>query len=70
MVEIAGNAAAPQIGFGYGARNGARQRKQACSGLGGLAPVARFRSGNTGSATSLRGLIQEQRGPLQRPPSG
>ena len=70
VVEIAGNAAAPQVGLGYRARNGARQRKQACSGLGGLAPVARFRSGNTGSAASLRGLIQEHAGLFKGLPQG
>ena len=36
----------------------------------GLAPVARFRTGNTGSATSLRGLIQEHAGLVEGLPQG
>ena len=63
IIEIGGDAAAPQIGFGDGACNGACERKEACSGFVGLAVRARFAMSCAAGLTSLsRRLIQKGAG--------
>ena len=71
IIEIAGDAAAPQIGFGDGARNGACEREEACSGLGrACACRSCCRSVETASSDGLSEAAHSERcGPRQRPRS-
>ena len=65
MIEIDGDAAAPQIGFGDGAWNGTREREETRRGLR-VTRCSRRRVGHSKFEGSSRRLIQKGSGFVKR----